>query len=80
MIHPAATSRRMTPGSTPGGGTNRTTHRKEPAMSVYVTHRTDTQEPIPVAWGRPETDACQCGTPGCSTDHLPGTDYPCETW
>jgi hypothetical protein len=34
----------------------------------------------PCAWDRPETDPCQKGTPGCSTDHQPGTDYACEGW
>lgn len=32
------------------------------------------------ATDRAETDPCQCGTPGCCVDHLPGTDTDCETW
>lgn len=34
----------------------------------------------PVAWERAEANPCQRGTPGCSTDHRPGTDYDCEGW
>lgn len=31
-----------------------------------------------VAWGRPETDPCERGTPGCSVRHT--RDSKCETW
>lgn len=34
----------------------------------------------PVAWERPETAACERGTPGCAVLHSQGTHWACETW
>lgn len=33
-----------------------------------------------VAWNRPEREACQRGTPGCSIDHDHDLLDSCETW
>ncbi len=32
-----------------------------------------------IAWGRPETDPCEAGTPGCSIDHNRDRGG-CHTW
>jgi hypothetical protein len=33
-----------------------------------------------IAWGRPETEACQAGTKGCCIDHDSPQADGCEAW
>lgn len=37
------------------------------------------QWPQTAHW-RSEKEHCQRNTPGCSIDHVPGTDWACEPW
>lgn len=64
------------------GGTEETTRDIPADPGEDGVMETNTNPERRVAHGRPETDPCQAGTPGCCIDHVgPGDeDMGCDTW